>query len=61
MMRRSPMPSHQEVPVTDPLSDVLLAVILVCTQILIVLLPRDPLLRRWSVRRSIRRFRNGLR
>lgn len=53
--------SHQEVPVTDPLSDALLAVILACTQLLIVLLPRDPLMRRWLTRRAVRRFQKGVR
>ena len=47
--------------VTDPLSDVLIAVITVCTAPLVLLLPRDPLVRRWQVRRSIRRFRRGVR
>ncbi len=46
---------------TDPLSDVLIAVILVCTPILTVLLPRDPLIRRWLTKRAIRRFRRGVR
>ena len=46
---------------TDPLSDVLIAVITVCTAPLVLLLPRDPLVRRWQVRRSIRRFRRGVR
>jgi hypothetical protein len=47
--------------VTDPLSDALLAVILVCTPLLIVLLPRDPLMRRWLARRAVRRFQKGVR
>jgi hypothetical protein len=46
---------------TDPLSDVLLAVILCCTPPLLLLLPRDPLVRRWLARRSVRRFQKGMR
>ncbi|HEX3588025.1 MAG TPA: hypothetical protein VHV74_00240 [Pseudonocardiaceae bacterium] len=45
----------------DPLSVALLAVILVCTPPLVVLLPRDPLLRRWLARRDLRRLRKGVR
>jgi hypothetical protein len=47
--------------VADPLSDVLIGVIVICTPPLVLLLPRDPLVRRWQVRRSIRRFRRGVR
>jgi hypothetical protein len=54
-------PSIRRYPVTDPLSDVLIAVIVVCTPALVLLLPRDPLVRRWQVRRSVRRFRRGVR
>lgn len=46
---------------TDPLSDLLLAVILVCTPPLVLLVPRDPLVRRWQARRVVRRFQRGIR
>ncbi len=46
---------------TDPLSYLLLAVILACTALLVLLLPRDPLVRRWLTRRDIRRYRRGVR
>lgn len=57
----NPSPPTRRYPVADPLSDVLIAVIVVCTPPLVLLLPRDPLVRRWQVRRSIRRFRRGVR
>ena len=57
----NPSPPTWRYPVADPLSDVLIAVIVVCTPPLVLLLPRDPLVRRWQVRRSIRRFRRGVR
>lgn len=44
----------------DPLSMALLVVILGCTPPLIVLLPRDPLMRRWLARRDIRKLRKGV-
>lgn len=46
---------------TDPLSDLLLTVILVCTPAIALLLPRDPLVRRWAARRAVRRFQKGVR
>lgn len=46
---------------TDPLSDALLAIILCCTPPLLVLLPRDPLVRRWLTRRNTRRCQKGMR
>jgi hypothetical protein len=45
--------------VADPLSVALLAVIVACAPPLALLLPRDPLIRRWLVRRYIRRLRRG--
>lgn len=45
----------------DLFSDVLVAVIAICTYSLFVLLPRDPLVRRMSARRSLRRLRKGVR
>jgi hypothetical protein len=45
--------------VADPLSVALLAVIVACTPPLALLLPRDPLIRRWLVRRYFRRLRRG--
>jgi hypothetical protein len=47
--------------VGDPLSVVLLAVIVACTSPLVLLLPRDPLIRRWLLRRSLRRLSRGAR
>jgi hypothetical protein len=47
--------------VTDPLSVMLMAVIVACTYPLVLLLPRDPLVRRWQARRYVRRLRKGLR
>lgn len=47
--------------VTDPLSVTLMAVIVACTYPLVLLLPRDPLVRRWQARRSVRRMRKGVR
>jgi hypothetical protein len=47
--------------VTDPLSVALLAVIVACTPPLALLVPRDPLVRRWLVRRYVRRLRRETR
>lgn len=47
--------------VTDPLSVLLIAVIVACTPPLVLLLPRDPLVRRWQARRHVRRMQKGLR
>ena len=49
----------QETPLNDPISLALIVVILACTPPLVLLLPRDPLARRWRARRHIRRLRRG--
>lgn len=46
---------------SDPLSDTLLAVILCCAPPLLLLVPRDPLMRRWLARRKLRRLERGTR
>lgn len=46
---------------SDLLSDTLLAVILCCAPPLVVLVPRDPLVRRWLARRKLRRWERGTR
>jgi hypothetical protein len=47
--------------VTDPLSYALLTVIVACTPPLVLLVPRDPMVRRWLARRYVRRLRRGVR
>jgi hypothetical protein len=44
--------------VNDPVTDVLLVIILGCIPALILLVPRDPFVRQWAARRHIRRLRN---
>ena len=39
------------------MSVTLMAVIVACTYPMVLLLPRDPLVRRWLARRSVRRMR----
>lgn len=39
----------------------MILVILGCLPPLIILLPQDPLVRRWLARRSLRRLRKGVR
>lgn len=46
---------------TDPLSLMLLIVIVACVPPLVLLVPRDPLVRRWQARRYVRQFRKGVR